>query len=267
MRNLHVSSTISHFLVWFGDFSQERQGLWLSKDDLQDSSSWSSSSFLLLRDIHSKFLSDYRCKEDCVPSQSQVNVGSSGRLSSQDGVSQQQESPPPSIPQIQWHDSQERMGTGSTRTTSFSVSLDSILSGSFSRSVKHQCVSHSGLHSTRQVSVVTTISGTPQSFNGHTTTSYKTWLQDVRVSFCFCHPFRRGWRKLRWKIPGRETSPHELFVVVQNRGQLFKVVVTLSFFCILLFVRRPRKHPDFFLMTYGDWTWTRGGKGTNDTHT
>ena len=82
-------TTTSHFVVWFGDFSQERQGLWLSKDDLQDSSSWSSSPLLLLRDIHSKFLSDYRCKEDCVPSQSQVNGGSSGGLSSQDGVSHQ----------------------------------------------------------------------------------------------------------------------------------------------------------------------------------
>jgi hypothetical protein len=36
--------------------SQERQGLWLPKDDLQDSSSWSSPPLLLLHDIHSKLL-------------------------------------------------------------------------------------------------------------------------------------------------------------------------------------------------------------------
>ena len=34
-----------------------------SKDDLQDSSSWSSSPHLLLRDIHSKLLTDYNCKD------------------------------------------------------------------------------------------------------------------------------------------------------------------------------------------------------------
>jgi hypothetical protein len=50
-------------------------GLWLSKDDLQDSSSWSSPPLLLLRDIHSKFLSDYDCKEACVPSQSPTIQG------------------------------------------------------------------------------------------------------------------------------------------------------------------------------------------------
>ena len=74
--------------------------MWLPKDDLQDSSSWSSSPLLLLRDIHSKLLTQYDCKEVCVPSQSQVNVGSSARLSSQDGVSQQQETAPLSLPQL-----------------------------------------------------------------------------------------------------------------------------------------------------------------------
>jgi hypothetical protein len=74
--------------------------LWLPKDDLQDSSSWSSPPLLLLRDIHSKLLTQYDCKEVCVPSQSQVNVGSSARLSSQDGVSQQQETAPLSLPQL-----------------------------------------------------------------------------------------------------------------------------------------------------------------------
>ena len=39
------------------------------------------------------FLFQYDCQEVCAPSQSQVNVGTSARLSSQDGVSQQQCSP------------------------------------------------------------------------------------------------------------------------------------------------------------------------------
>jgi len=43
---------------------------------------------MLLRDIHSKLLHQYDCKEVCVPSQSQVNGGVGVRLSSQDGVSQ-----------------------------------------------------------------------------------------------------------------------------------------------------------------------------------
>jgi hypothetical protein len=32
-------NTTSRFLAWLGTFSQERQGLWLPKDDLRDSSS------------------------------------------------------------------------------------------------------------------------------------------------------------------------------------------------------------------------------------
>ncbi len=28
------------FVTWMGPFSQERQGLWLTKDDLKDTSSW-----------------------------------------------------------------------------------------------------------------------------------------------------------------------------------------------------------------------------------
>ena len=49
-------TTTSRFVSWIGAFSQERQELWLPKDDLRDSSSWSSSPFLVLRDIHSKLL-------------------------------------------------------------------------------------------------------------------------------------------------------------------------------------------------------------------
>ena len=72
--------------------------MWLSKDDLKDPSSWSSSPLLFLRDIHSKLLAEYNCKE--VSSQSQVNVGTSGGLICQDGVSQEQETSPLSIPQF-----------------------------------------------------------------------------------------------------------------------------------------------------------------------
>jgi hypothetical protein len=55
---------------------------------------------MLLRDIHSKVITQYDCKEFCAPSQSQVNTGAGVRLSSQDGVSQQQETDPLSLPQL-----------------------------------------------------------------------------------------------------------------------------------------------------------------------
>jgi hypothetical protein len=44
-------TTTSRFVSWMGAFSQERQKLWLPKDDLRDSSSWSSSPLVLLRDF------------------------------------------------------------------------------------------------------------------------------------------------------------------------------------------------------------------------
>ena len=93
-------TTTSRFVAWLGAFSQERQGLWLPKDDLQDPSSWSSSALLLLRDIHSKLLAEYGCKEGCALSQSQAHAGVSGRLSSQDGDAQQQEATPLFLPQL-----------------------------------------------------------------------------------------------------------------------------------------------------------------------
>ena len=53
-------TTTSRFVAWIGYFSQERQGLWLPKDDLEDPFlSWSSSPFLLVPDIHSKIFTDY----------------------------------------------------------------------------------------------------------------------------------------------------------------------------------------------------------------
>ncbi len=65
------------------------------KDELRDSSSWSSSPLVLLRDIHANLIAQYDCKEVCAPSQSQANIGTSASLSSQDGVSQQEEAGPP----------------------------------------------------------------------------------------------------------------------------------------------------------------------------
>jgi hypothetical protein len=49
-------TTTARFVSWMGVFSQERQRLWLPKDDLRDSSSWSSAPLLLLRDIHSRLV-------------------------------------------------------------------------------------------------------------------------------------------------------------------------------------------------------------------
>jgi hypothetical protein len=105
-------TTTSRFVAWFGAFSQERQKLWLPKDDLRDSSSWTSPPLVLLRDIHTKLITQYDCKEVCVPSQAQVNVGADAgpssqsqvnigtgpRPSSQDDISQFKEPVPLSIP-------------------------------------------------------------------------------------------------------------------------------------------------------------------------
>jgi hypothetical protein len=55
---------------------------------------------MLLRDSHSKLIDQYDCKEVCAPSPSQVNGGAGGRLSSQDGVSQQEETTSLELPQI-----------------------------------------------------------------------------------------------------------------------------------------------------------------------
>ena len=69
---------------------------------------------MLLRDIHSKLLTQYNCKEVCAQSQSQdnvgagagptsqsqVHIGSGPRLRSQDGVSHLQETAPLSLPRL-----------------------------------------------------------------------------------------------------------------------------------------------------------------------
>jgi hypothetical protein len=91
-------TTTSRFVSLMGGFSEARQELWLPKDDLRHSSSWSSPPFMLLRDIHSKLIDQYDCKEVCAPSPSQVNAGARARPSSQDGIPQQQETAPLSLP-------------------------------------------------------------------------------------------------------------------------------------------------------------------------
>ena len=95
-----------HHALWSGlvPSPMERQKLWLPKDD-DDSSSWTSPPLVLLRDIHSRLLTQYDCKEVCAPSQSQVDVGAgsgpssqSPRPSSQDGVPQLKEPASLSLP-------------------------------------------------------------------------------------------------------------------------------------------------------------------------
>jgi hypothetical protein len=105
-------TTTSRFVAWIGAFPQERQELRLPKDNLRDSSSWSSPPLVLLRDLHTKLISQYDCKEVCAPSQSQGNIGASvpsqsqgnveasARLDSQNDVSRQQETVPLVLPQL-----------------------------------------------------------------------------------------------------------------------------------------------------------------------
>jgi hypothetical protein len=98
-RDAAFYTTSSRFVAWMGAFSQERQGLWLPKDDLKDASSWSSPPLLLLRDIHSKLLAWFDCREVCAPSPSQVG-GPNARPSSQNDIPQQQEAAQLSLPQL-----------------------------------------------------------------------------------------------------------------------------------------------------------------------
>jgi hypothetical protein len=88
-------TTTSRFVSWLGDFSQERQNLWLSKDDLKDSSTWSSPPLVLLRDIHDGLLSKYDWKDSVSP-QVQPGVRARPAHDSQDGldgVSQEEAAP------------------------------------------------------------------------------------------------------------------------------------------------------------------------------
>jgi hypothetical protein len=92
-------TTTSRFVAWLCAFTQERQGLWLPKDDLKDSSSWSSPPLNLLRDIHNDLLANYDCK-DSAPPPAQPGVRARPGRNSQDGVSQQQEAAPLFLPQL-----------------------------------------------------------------------------------------------------------------------------------------------------------------------
>ena len=72
----------------------------LTEDDLKDSSSWSSTPLVLLRDIHNDILAQYDCK-DCVspPTLPGTRRTCSVRVS-QDGVSQQEETGTLFLPEL-----------------------------------------------------------------------------------------------------------------------------------------------------------------------
>ena len=72
-KDVAFYTTTSRFVSWLGAFSQERQNLWLSKDDLQDSVCWSSPPLVLLRDIHSHLIVNCDGK-DTAPPQCQSDV-------------------------------------------------------------------------------------------------------------------------------------------------------------------------------------------------
>ena len=88
-------TTTSHFVVWFGVCSPERQGLWLPKDDLKDPVTWSSESspLVFLRDIHRDLLVKYDGKDSVSPPSLPGDRARPDR-DSQDGVSHQRETDP-----------------------------------------------------------------------------------------------------------------------------------------------------------------------------
>jgi hypothetical protein len=93
-------TTTSRFVSWFGVFSQERQNLWLTKDDLKDPSTWSSHPLVLLLDIHDGLLAKYDLK-DIVPPPAQPGIRARPARDSQDGLdgASQQETVP-LLPQL-----------------------------------------------------------------------------------------------------------------------------------------------------------------------
>ncbi len=86
-------TTTARFVAWLGAFSQERQGLWLPKDDLKDASSWSSPPLVLLRDIHDGLLAKYDCKDSAPPPDQPRARARPERDSQDDGASQQEAAP------------------------------------------------------------------------------------------------------------------------------------------------------------------------------
>ncbi len=98
-KNAAFYTTTSRLVSCLGAFSHERQVLWLPKDDLQDSASWSSPPLVLLRDIHNGLLAKYDCK-DTTPPPAQPDARACPGRNSQDGVSQQEEAAPLLLPQL-----------------------------------------------------------------------------------------------------------------------------------------------------------------------
>jgi hypothetical protein len=99
-------TTTSRFVACLGAFSQERQSLWLPKDDLKDSSTWSSPPLVLLRDIHDGLLAKYDCKDNVSPP-AQPGVRARPPLDSQNGLDgeSQQEAAPLFLPKLnQFHE-------------------------------------------------------------------------------------------------------------------------------------------------------------------
>ena len=91
-KDAALYTTTSRFVAWLGAFSQERQNLWLPKDDLKDPSAWSSPPLVLLPDIHDGLLAKYDCK-DSAPPPAQPGVRARPALDSQDSAYQQESSP------------------------------------------------------------------------------------------------------------------------------------------------------------------------------
>ncbi len=80
--------------------------MWLPKDNLKDSSTWSSPPLVLLRDIHDGLLAKYDCK-DSMPPPTQPGTRARPARDSQDGLdgASQQEAAPLFLPQLnQFHE-------------------------------------------------------------------------------------------------------------------------------------------------------------------
>ncbi len=116
----------------------------MPKDDLRDSSSWSSPPLMLLRDIHSKLIDQYDCKEVCASSPSQVNTGARVRPRSQDGVPPQQEAAPLSLSHLNrlfeasfaWDENSASTAGVATVPTQFKVTQQILLHWQLFRDLK-----------------------------------------------------------------------------------------------------------------------------------
>jgi hypothetical protein len=66
-KDAAIYTSTSRFVAWLGAFYRERQSLWLPKDNLKDSSTWSSPPLVLLCDIHDSLLDKYHSKDSVTP--------------------------------------------------------------------------------------------------------------------------------------------------------------------------------------------------------